>query len=59
MIVVNLFSRSPIPLRRVITQAMDFFEGKKAYAWILPRGMKGRSLKEVAENTVLFEVRRD
>ncbi|MBM3310581.1 MAG: polyamine aminopropyltransferase [Candidatus Aminicenantes bacterium] len=59
MIVVNLFSRSAIPLRRVITQAMDFFEGKKAYAWILPRGMKGRSLKDVAENTVLFEVRRD
>jgi spermidine synthase len=59
MIVVNLVARTPIPLRKVITQAMDFFQGKKAYAWILPRAAAGRSLKDIAENTVLFEVRRD
>ncbi|MBM3295170.1 MAG: polyamine aminopropyltransferase [Candidatus Aminicenantes bacterium] len=59
MIVVNIVARTPIPLRRVITHAMDFFRGKKAYAWILPRGVSGRSLKEIAEATVLFEVRRD
>jgi len=59
MIVDNIVARSPVPLRRVVTHAMDFFRGKKAYAWILPRGTKGRSLKDIAENTVLFEVRRD
>jgi spermidine synthase len=59
MIVVNLVVWAPVPLRRVITHAMDFFQGKKAYAWVLPRGMKGRSLKEIAGHTVLFEVRRD
>ena len=59
MIVVNLVARAPIPLRKVITQAMDYFQGRKAYCWILPRGTSGKSLKEIAENTILFEVRRD
>jgi len=59
MIVANLVARESIPLRRVITHAMDYFQGKKAHCWILPRGTAGRSLKEIAENTVLFEVRRD
>jgi spermidine synthase len=59
MIVANLVVREHIPLRRVITHAMDYFQGKKAHCWILPRGSAGRSLKEIAENTTLFEVRRD
>jgi len=59
MIVVNLVARAPIPLRQVITHAMDYFQGRKAYCWILPRGTSGKSLKEIAENTILFEVRRD
>ena len=59
MLVLNLVSREPIPLRRVITHAMDAFEGKKAHCWILPRGASGKSLKEIAAETVLFEVRRD
>ncbi|MCX6567132.1 MAG: polyamine aminopropyltransferase [Candidatus Aminicenantes bacterium] len=59
MIVANLVVRESVPLHRVITHAMDYFQGKKAHCWILPRGTAGRSLKEIAENTVLFEVRRD
>ena len=59
MIVLNLVARDGIPLRRVITHAMDYFQGKKSHCWILPRGAAGRSLKEIAENTILFEVRRD
>ena len=59
MIVANLVAREAIPLRKVITHAMDYFQGHKAHCWILPRGTTGKSLKEIAENTVLFEVRRD
>jgi len=59
MIVLNLVAREPIPLRKVITHAMDSFQGKKAHCWILPRGAAGKSLKEIAAETVLFEVRRD
>jgi len=59
MIVLNLVARDGIPLRRVITHAMDYFQGKRSHCWILPRGAAGRSLKEIAENTILFEVRRD
>ncbi|MCC7296339.1 MAG: polyamine aminopropyltransferase [Acidobacteria bacterium] len=59
MIVLNLVAREPVPLRRIITHAMDYFQGKKAHCWILPRGASGKSLKDIAENTVLFEVRRD
>ena len=59
MIVVNIVSREPIPLRKAITQAMDYFRGKLAYCWILPRAAEGKTLKEIADNTVLFEVRRD
>lgn len=59
MIVANLVAREAIPLRKVITHAMDYFQGHKAHCWILPRGATGKTLKEIAENTVLFEVRRD
>jgi spermidine synthase len=59
MIVVNLVAREAVPLRQVITHAMDYFRGTKAHCWILPRGASDKSLKEIAENTVLFEVRRD
>ena len=59
MIVANLVVREPIPLRRIITHAMDSFEGKKAHCWIIPRGAAGKSLKEIAAETILFEVRRD
>ncbi|MBN1939716.1 MAG: polyamine aminopropyltransferase [Candidatus Aminicenantes bacterium] len=59
MIVLNLVARDPIPLRKVITHAMDFFEGKKAHCWIVPRGAAGKTVKELASETVLFEVRRD
>ena len=59
LIVANLVSRERIPLRRVITHAMDYFRGRKAHCWILPRGMTGKTLKQIADNTVLFEVRRD
>jgi hypothetical protein len=38
---------------------MDYFRGTKAHCWILPRGASDKNLKEIAENTVLFEVRRD
>jgi len=59
LLVANLVAREAIPLHRIITHAMDYFQGKKANCWILPRGAQGKSLKEIAENTVLFEVRRD
>ena len=57
MIVVNVVINRGFDLERAVRRTMKYFKGKYAVCWLLPRGDNGRSLKEVAESTFIFEVR--
>ncbi|MGB8953196.1 MAG: polyamine aminopropyltransferase [Candidatus Aminicenantales bacterium] len=54
MIVVNIVSRKNFPLKKVLENAMKYFQSQHAVCWILPRGMFRYDIKEAAENTWLF-----
>jgi spermidine synthase len=56
MIVLNIVSQDPFPLRKVVENAMRYFRGKTAVCWILPRGLKTQNIAEIAENTLVFSV---
>ena len=56
MIVVNIVSRQGLPLEKVIRHTMKYFRGKYAVCWLLPRGVGGQTVKQIAKNTFLFAV---
>jgi spermidine synthase len=56
MFVVNIVSREPFPIRKVVENAMRYFRGKRAVCWIVPRGLKTQSIAEIADNTLIFPV---
>jgi spermidine synthase len=56
MFVVNIVSREPFSVRKVVENAMRYFRGKRAVCWIVPRGLKTQNLHEIAENTLIFSV---
>ncbi|MCJ7525149.1 MAG: polyamine aminopropyltransferase [Candidatus Aminicenantes bacterium] len=57
MIVINVVARKEFSLQRAISQTMKYFKGKYAVCWLLPRGNAGQSLKKLADNTFIFEVK--
>lgn len=56
LIVANIVSRKPLPLRRVVENALKYYGGKSAVCWIVPRGIRSRSLDEIAKRTCFFTV---
>jgi hypothetical protein len=56
MILVNVVSREPFPLKKAVESAMRTFRGKSAVCWLVPRGLKSQNIAEIAENTVMFRV---
>jgi len=56
MIVVNIFSEKAFPLRRAVEYTMDYFGGKAAVCWILPRGISSQNIKDIADHTAIFAV---
>ncbi len=56
MIVVNIVSQEPYPLRKVVENAMRYFRGKYAVCWIVPRGLRTHNIAEIADNTLIFSV---
>ena len=56
LIVVNIVSRKPLPLGRVVENAMKYFRGGSAVCWIVPRGVRSRNIAEIADRTFLFTV---
>jgi spermidine synthase len=56
MIVINIVSNKPYSIRAVIESAMKYFKGKRAVCWLIPRANKSKSVKQVAEQTLIFEV---
>ncbi len=56
MIVANIVSDHGFSLEKTIRQTMNYFKGKYAVCWLLPRGNAGRPLKEIADNTFIFSV---
>ncbi len=56
MIVINIVSNKPYSLRKVLSSAMNYYEGKRAVCWIIPRGSSNRSLRQIADKTLIFEV---
>jgi hypothetical protein len=57
MIVINVVARKEFSLQKAISQTMKYFKGKYAVCWLLPRGNAGQSLKKLADNTFIFEVK--
>jgi spermidine synthase len=58
MIVVNIVLQQKIPLQKAIESTLDYFKGRSAVCWIIPRGVKSGNVKEIADQTILFEVTR-
>ncbi len=56
MIVVNVVSEKGFPLRRAIEYTMDYFQGKYAVCWILPRGISRQNIKDIADHSYIFSV---
>jgi len=56
MIVVNVVARQEFSFEKAIRQTMNYFKGKYAVCWLLPRGNAGHSLKKIADNTFIFAV---
>ncbi len=56
MIVVNIVSDKGFPLRKAIDSTMDYFRGKHAVCWILPRGISRQNIKDIADHTTIFDV---
>jgi hypothetical protein len=56
MFVVNVVSEKRFPLRRAIEYTMDYFQGKYAVCWILPRGISRQNIKDIADHTYIFSV---
>jgi hypothetical protein len=56
MFVVNIVSREPFSVRKVVESALRYFRGKRAVCWIVPRGLRTQSIAEIAENTLIFPV---
>jgi spermidine synthase len=56
MIVVNVVSKEEFSLEKAVRRTMQYFKGKYAVCWLLPRGGAGHSLKQAAGNTYIFTV---
>jgi len=56
MIVANIVSGRGFPLRKAIEYTMDYFQGKYAVCWILPRGISSQNIKDIADRTAIFAV---
>ena len=56
MIVVNIVSKKGFPIRKAIEYTMDYFQGKYAVCWILPRGISSPNIKDIADCTSIFSV---
>jgi len=56
MIVVNVVSEKGFPLRGAIEYTMDYFQGKYAVCWILPRGISRQNIKDIADHSYIFSV---
>ncbi len=57
MIVVNIVLWDKIPLQKAIASTLEYFKGRSAVGWILPRGIRSGDVGEIAKNTILFEVK--
>jgi hypothetical protein len=56
MIVVNVVSKEEFSLEKAVRRTMQYFKGKYAVCWLLPRGSANHSLKQAAGNTYIFTV---
>ncbi|MBN2345453.1 MAG: polyamine aminopropyltransferase [Candidatus Aminicenantes bacterium] len=56
MIVLNIVAKRDFGLEKAIRQTMDYFKGKYAVCWLLPRGGSAHALKKIANNTFIFTV---
>ncbi len=56
MIMINIVSRNPYSLKKVISSAMKYFKGNRAVCWLVPRASGSKNIKQVAERTLIFEV---
>jgi len=58
MIVVNIVLWDKIPFQKAIESTLEYFKGRSAIGWILPRGIRSGDVSEIAKNTILFEVKK-
>ncbi len=56
MIVINIVSYKPYSLKSVLNSTLKYFNGERAVCWLIPRINKSKSIKQVAEQTIIFEV---
>jgi spermidine synthase len=56
MIVVNIVSQENFSIKEVLKYTIDYFKAKYAICWILPRGISSCSLKDIADQTLIFKV---
>lgn len=59
MIVANIVSEKGFPLKKAIEHTMDYFQGKYAVCWILPRGISRQNIQDIADHTYIFAVEKN
>jgi len=57
MVLGNIVFQKKFSIKKVLEQAMKYFKSRYAVCWILPRGASDRALKEIAEHTLIFDVK--
>jgi spermidine synthase len=56
IILVNIVSQEKFSIKKLLKQTLDYFKAKYAICWILPRGFSSSSVKNIADNTLIFKV---
>jgi spermidine synthase len=58
LIVINLVSRKPFSLKKALASTLKYFKGERAVCWLIPRGTENKNLRQVADQSLIFEVNR-
>ncbi len=56
LIVINIVSGTPFSVKKALASAMKYFKGGRAICWLVPRASGGKNIRQIAEQTLIFEV---
>jgi len=59
MIVINIVSTKAFSVKKVLASTMKYFKGERAVCWLIPRACPGKSIKQIAEKSLIFEVTKE